>query len=364
MTAPSQVANLNQAPGVPGGASWTRGHSRGHAAAQSGLFIPKIVDPWPFTNDANGRAYPSDTVGVYFTRFTYQDDSTTIADNCWAVPKFLPAAYTPRFRRDSLGSGGAGMPRGQMAGAGTAAGGGLWPLVQYGWRSDGLFTNVEAIRIREGDALTSYPWMPECYGDLAKSAIGTVLHPGNVGTQYGPTVGLRYIRSNISNFSAAHGWNAAVCPNWRFVIGYNNDPLQGISTQTATGLSGAPGAPYQQVVPPDNIIFTVTVANGATNDSGYMTAATLSGLSSALGTRRYLIFYNELDYYPGAIVPAHGRDWILPSQFIPSSVTNPAVWPAADYYAARVDVPHPFAIGDSDSLVVPGGVVPGALPGY
>ena len=296
-----------------------------------GRIVPR-VETWPFSVDQNGQSFPGGLVGV---RFDYSptpgsDPVTFNKQYLLAVPGTLPVGYTLRASRDCN--------RGAFPSSDSTKGlafpfrlfsGTVVPNV-FGWSAAAGATPT---RIRIGNALTDYTWMPETVADTCITS--AVFSTGYLWTG-APIAGFRYWRFNSAITGATSGFRL-----WaRERISVNADGSVGNShTMGDTVL-------YERVASAD------FPAQLPVWDTGYMDG---SPYYPTLGTRRYYCFSRDVVFQN-------------PPSTQPSDWSGGIDQPPPLYLGSRCDIPLPYTFtGLDDSgghLVAPGGVVPGSLPGF
>jgi len=329
MTDPALYENLIAAPYTLGGqntASVARRHGRGNLSTETKNSILPIVETWTKATDANGVAFPGGLIGVR-TGASYTDSDAAREAAQVAVPATLPAGYTPRN----------GQSVDWFAGPGnrTATHGQWAPLPSFPAPAQDQATSTQ-YKILGETALYTYTWLPENVGGGGTSNSNNVNH--SVLTR---TAGYRYIRCNYSPVGSGL---TTTRPKVRFRLGYMIDGTLPPNVLQPTGNFG---------VAPDVVAWEYEHATASVAyDTGFLIhdGATYNFHAPTFGTRICMMLYRE--YW----VPS-GSCWDLGNvNHVPSTIF---------YSGPRLDLALPFSVVNATgSLVAPGGVVPGVIPGY
>jgi hypothetical protein len=272
--------------------------------------VPTVVD-WPYASDINGQAYPAGLVGV----ITSWDIRATVEENydtgcIVAVPAELPSGYTPRLYRDHQHQLNQSLSIPMSIGRWT-------PLNAAPFSSYFGFAGPAAdlgLRVRSTEGLHDYDWLPDNHHNLALTCNDAFT--GEAPWLFGYLTGLRYFRLRIVDAGVDEKLQVR---------------MQSDGTQPATALT-----------PADTLIWEHELLSGAGSyDSGYV----YINHEAPFGQRCYYQLFNYTKV-AGVYVPG------------PRSVLDFEAGP-------RLDIPLPFlASSVSGDVVVPGGIVPGVIPGY
>ncbi len=311
---------------------FNRGAAAGHAT--SGI-VPQAV-AWPHTADLNGDSFPAGLVGVRMAYVHQQLDPVAYNDaRLIAVPAVLPAAYTPRWNRDhnqgtrGLSTAGSistdfGLSTNAfMPGARSTPGqwllradDGLYDVPRY--NSGGVTSTWAPYNAGQNCLVCNNPsgvsdltWSGTTGETLVSGYAGV---PGFDGTWFtSPCAGVRYLRF------ACH-FNSAGELRIRFICNANGSktfPADTVLAEWVFSVAG-PGVYYSSTVGPFN---------------------------ATLGSPKFYGFSAE-----DRLLPAD------PWRGVTAGIRIQA--------GPRLDIPLPFTATGEGSLIAPGGVVPGSLPGY